>query len=481
MRIAFVFPIQQPHSKDKPLTTPMQVNLGISYISSLLKLKGHLTRLFVLSRNNRSQIERALDEFDPQLICFTALATTYYLVQDFARNYKVRKPNVFLIAGGCHVSLNPERVIADPFDAICIGEGEYPTSELATQLEQGLSPSQIPNLWINKGTAIERNPPRPFMGNLDSLPFPDRQIWEQWIRYSQEPPAILIGRGCPFNCTYCCNHRLARLASGQYNRFRSPQNILEEVKQYLIDYPETKEVYFETETIGTNPNFVLQLCSALEQFNHERVQPVAFSVNLRITPNMNYGTLFEALHRANFKAVEIGLESGSERIRREVLRRIYSNSDIIKAVTFARRYGLKVNLYVMIGLPHETPEDFQQTVELTRQCQPDIVNLSIFYPYPGTELASLCEEDQLLDRRVDIERVRERRQPVLTLPDFPQKQVIQSYIWFEYNVFRGYRPLPKLLIRVLFRKVTTSSALTRFFNFWLDIPLFYTLKQKLIG
>lgn len=481
MKIAFVFPITDAYSRKKPIGFPITINLGISYISSVLKLSGHSTCLSVLTQSNGDQIERSLDEFSPQMICFTAVSTSYYLIKDFARTYKKRHPRIFLLAGGCHVSLNPEEAIADSFDAICIGEGEYPTLELAAQLEQGISPSGIKNLWIKNGIDIEKNPTRPFMENLDKLPFPDRQMWKEWIRYPEKLTAILLSRGCPFKCTYCCNHKLARLAGGRYHRFRSPQNILDELNEYLTEHAQTKEIYFETETIATNLNYALQLCSSLEQFNREREQPLAFGANFRITPNTDYETLFEAFHRANFKSINIGLESGSESVRREILNRIYSNDDITKAATFARKYGIRINLFVMVGLPGETLRDFQQTIEVTRKTQPGSLKISMFYPYPGTELASRCKEEGLIDERIDTQSARERVEPVLNLSDFPKKQVLRSYIWFEYNVFKGYKPLHKIFIGVLQRKVITSPSLLRIFRFLLNIPLCVDLRNKLVN
>jgi len=481
MRIAFIFPVSDPHSRNRPLRYPASMNMGISYISSVLKANNQETRLFVLSPSNRDHIKKLMGEFDPQLICFTAVSTTYYLISDFSRVYKEKHPQVFLVAGGCHVSLNPDEVINDSFDAICIGEGEYSTLELVKQLEQGLLPSKIANLWIKKGFNIEKNLPRPFIDGLDRIPFPDRNMWNDWIRYPNGLATILLSRGCPFKCTYCCNHKLARLAGGNYCRFRDPQHILDEIREYVLEHPQTKTLYLESETIAVSIDKALQLCSLLEQFNKEFRQPLEFGVNLRIVPNMNFGLLFQALSRANFKFVNIGLESGSERVTKEILKRKYSNNDIIQAVKSLRKYGLKLNLFIMLGLPGETLLDFQQTIEITRKCQPDSYYLSIFYPYPGTELATKCIEQNLIENNIDIQNIRERYQPVLNLPDFPKKQILHSYIWFDYYVSKNYQPIYKILIRVLMHKVTTSPRLGAIFNFLLNIPLLVNLKNKLVN
>lgn len=480
MKVAFIYPIVDERAESQPIRFPYSIHMGISYISSVLKQNGHLTRLFVLTRKNQEQIEKLLAEFTPRLICFTSVSTTYYLIKQFASQFKEKCPQIFLIAGGCHVSLNPEEAIADSFDAICIGEGEYPVLELADQLEKGLIPSKIQNLWIKQGNNIEKNPTRLFIENIDELPFPDRKMWTEWIRYPEELSFILLSRGCPFKCTYCCNHKLADLATGKYNRFRSAKNIVDELKEYLTDYPQTKALYFETETIGTNLKLALEICDMLEKLNKERKQPLAFGINLRVVPNVDYDTLFEALHRGNFKFVGIGLESGSERMRREVLNRIYSNDDIVKVVTLAKKYGINVRLYIMVGLPSETPEDFKQTIELTRKCQPCFYDVFIFYPYPGTELARVCREQGLIDDSIDIQRVRERLVPVLNLPGFSKKQVLKSYIWIEYNVSKNSKPLFKILLHVLERKIITSPFLGRLFDFLWSIPIVLRMKNRII-
>lgn len=481
MKIAFVFPINITSTANKPIRVQTSINLGISYMSSALKHRGHMTRLFVLTRNNQHHIERSLAEFSPQLVCFTAVSTTYYLARNFSTIYKKRHPDTFLLAGGCYVSLNPETVIADMFDAICVGEGEYPVVELVERLEMGLERFDIPNIWRKNGTAIVRNPTRPVIENLDDLIFPDRAVWNEWIRYPQTTPAVLISRGCPFNCTYCCHHKLSRLAQGKYYRFRSPTNILDEIKDVVEMYPETKEILLETETIYINLNYIQDLCSVLQKFNSTRVRPIAFSANLRIMPNTNYDSLFQSLHQGNFSYISIGLESGSEKVRSAVLNRNYSNDDIIRTIASARRHGLKTQLYVMIGLPGETRSDFQQTIELIRKCQPDICTHNMFYPYPGTEIFRLCNEQHLIDKRVDVEGVNERRQPVLSLPEFSAKQVLRSFIWFDYKAFKGHKPLYKLLFRTLQNMVLTSPILEKVSNYLLDIEILFLIKNRLVN
>ncbi|MFX0094637.1 MAG: B12-binding domain-containing radical SAM protein, partial [Candidatus Hodarchaeota archaeon] len=351
---------------------------GISYISAVLKSHGYQTDLLFLTRATKTRIiDQHIVNFQPQIICFTAVTLEYFFISKIAKYIKNKFPDIFLIIGGLHASLNPKQVIRGFFDAVCIGEGEYPTLELVQHLEQGKKPNQIQNLWI-KGKIVEKKPIREFIQNLDDLPFPDREMWQKWIKPSKKS-LILIGRGCPFQCPYCCNHALRKLASGKYVRLRSVENILLEVQDVVTRFPETELIHFEIETLGINREFDLKLCSELEKFSNQRLKPLNFSVNLRITPNQDYEPLIYALKKANFNLIMIGVESGSERIRKSILKRYYSNTDIIKAIRLAKKHGLAVRTYNMIGFPGETVADFKQTIQVNRACLPDQIPLYIFF------------------------------------------------------------------------------------------------------
>jgi radical SAM superfamily enzyme YgiQ (UPF0313 family) len=280
----------------------------------------------------------------------------------------------------------------------------------------------------------------------------EKALYDKQTRFS-----VLLGRGCPFQCTYCSNHALSKLASGPYVRFRSPDNIAQEIRENHEKLPSVEEVYLEVETFGVRQKWAIELCSKLERLNATLPQPLRFGVNLRVTPHTDYEPLFKALKRSNFRFVNIGLESGSERIRSEVLKRNYSNEDIINAVQSARRFGLQVSFLNLIGVPGETISDFYETVKMNRICLPDWHGTSIFYPYPGTELHDLCKKQGLLQGGIETEV--ERTTAVLDLPGFSKKQIQRSYIWFDYYVYKGTRPMYWTFLRNL---VTDLEAIPFF-------------------
>ncbi len=465
MNVLFIHSEKDAFSAEKPIISQTLMPFGISYISSFLKAHGYETELLVMSqKTNFAVVDRKMEGFPPKLVCFTAVFSEYKFIVSIARYIKDRYPDSYLLVGGPNVSLNPEECLTDPFDAICIGEGEVAALELIRQLENKEAPSHIPNLWIKSSSGIQKNPTSPFFQELDRFPFPDRDMWQDWIKNRDAAWPVLLGRGCPFLCTYCSNHALRKLAEGKYVRYRSIENIVCEIQDITNRDPEAKKFYLEIETFAANMTWALKLCEALEKLNAEYERPLSFGVNLRITPDISLTELFLAMEKANFEYVNIGLESGSEKVRRNVLKRNYSNSDLKTAVALAKQYGLKVNLTIMVGIPDETEEDFKDTIEVARACMPDYYELYIYFPYPGTELHRLAKQKGYIADGLSVER--ERSRVTVKMPDFREEQILSNYIWFEYNLYKGYRPFLQIMATVLRNKIYATPKLYNLTN-WL--------------
>ncbi len=468
MRVLLIFTLNDVQSARRPIRTPEITQLGLSYLSAVLQSAGHETRLAVLSRvfheaGNRI-LEETLHSFQPDVVGFHAVSSEFAFVSEVAALTQRLRPQAKLIIGGPHATLDPASTM-ERFDAACLGEGEYPLLEYVGQLAEGKVPSGIANLWLRQGATIEKNAARPFLKDLDDLPLPDRAMWEPWIDEDLgAKPSVLLGRGCPFQCTYCSHHVLRTVGSGPYVRFRKPEKIVEEIESILQHSPHYGEIYLEQETIGVNAKWSASLFDALADFNARREKPVTFGVNLAVAPNIEYLALFAGMKRANVRYVNIGLESGSERLRREVLHRRYANDNLIEAVKTAKEFGLKVALFNMIGLPTETPEEHEETVRINRLCQPDWNYTSIFYPYPGTDLYKLCEERGLLNGHGPVTIGMERSQAILDLPEFPRKAVQRCYEWFDYKVYRGHRARYRLLAKVVRGKIKARPGLNRFYR-----------------
>ncbi|MCK4257913.1 MAG: B12-binding domain-containing radical SAM protein [Halanaerobiales bacterium] len=427
-------------SKEKPLYANDEIQFGISYISAMLKNNNHHIDLFIISKKTRIvEIEQVVERCKPDLICLSAVFREYESIVNTANKLKATYPNTYLLGGGPHITLNPEVAIQEAFDAICIGEGEFATLELVDQLEKDIKPHGIQNLWIKQDASIERNPTRKFCENLDVFPFPDRQMWQKYITNPKTPHVILVGRGCPFDCTYCCNHALREVAEGRYVRFRSPENVIEEVDQVIKQFAENDTIYFEVEAININVKYLEYFCTKLEEYNKTLKRDVFYGVNFRIISSQDVNHIFHLLRKANITYLNIGLESGSERIRQEMMKRNYSNDDVRQVVKLAKRYRILSMLYVMLGIPTETVEDFHETVNLVKECQPHFAQLNIFCPYPGTYLYEYCLEHNLIKPSF---RDHGRNVAVLDYPQFSAKEIQKQYYLFYPEVYaknKGHR------------------------------------------
>jgi radical SAM superfamily enzyme YgiQ (UPF0313 family) len=480
VRILFVFSLRDVLTANRPLATLGDIHVGLSYISACLKERQHTTQLLVLSSEWRSsslsRLETTVREFDPQIVAFTAVSTQFPFIQSAAELVSERWPEKFLLLGGMHASLRPAEAIQGPFNAICIGEGEFPTVELAEQLTAGKQPSGIANLWFKRADgSIERNPTREFLPNLDQLPFPDRQLWEDWVMSPAKTHHMLQpSRGCPFGCTYCSNHAIRKISGGKYVRFRSPASILSELRHLKERYPELESLYLQSETIAVDLEWLETLSHQVHELNQQFQPPIAFACNFRVTRSLLTDSVFGALERLGVRTIEIGLESGSERLRAQVLRRNYTNEEFVQAVTLARRHGMKVNVYNMIGLPGESLSDYEETVAVNHQVCPDQSLTSIFFPYPGTDLYERCQEQGLLK---DLRQVTsERDRPALNLPGFSTRQIQTAYDWFEYRIYAGHRPFHYRLRKVLRNKIRSHKL--SHLVFMRCLPLWYALRRR---
>lgn len=431
MRVLFVYSTRDCLSARHPLASLQDIHVGLAYISAFLKARGHATQLVVVNSEtpepSREAILSAAAAFDPRVIAFTAVSTQYPFVRSAAAHLARARPGAFLLLGGVHASVRTEAVSRDVWDAVCVGEGEHATAELVAQLEAGQSPRGIPNLWLKQGDgAIEKNACRDFLQALDALPLPDRALWHPWVRPEGFAHHVIQpSRGCPYQCTYCSNHALRRMAGGKYVRFRSPQALARELAQLRKDYPGVTDVYLQSETLAVNLRWLAEFSREMRAFNESLPRPLVFTCNFRVAPRLVTNAVFDALARAGVRTIEIGLESGSERIRREVLRRDYSNEDFQRAVTLARHRGMRVNVYNLIGIPGETPADHAETVAANHRARPDRSLTSIFFPYPGTDLhqhgatQGWIREDSLLTA--------ERKVASLDLPTFPRRDIQRAY------------------------------------------------------
>ncbi|MFC1679666.1 B12-binding domain-containing radical SAM protein, partial [Elusimicrobiota bacterium] len=285
-------------------------------------------------------------------------------------------------------------------------------------------------------------------------PFPERERYGYERLSRKEGFAIfMFSRGCPFSCTYCCNHAIARTYNLHSNkpRYRSPGRSVEEIKLLREKFP-FERVFICDDTFGLNKDWTREFC---ERYAAEVGIPLVCQLRVNIVTD----ELMRHLKRANCVHVSCGVESGNDYIRNKVMRRNISERQIVDAYALFKRYGIASNAINLIGLPHETTAAIWDTIRLNRKIRPDSSGVNIFYPYRGTQLGDYCFEEGLVDEEEYLRFSSERRDSVLNFPPEFKRELRDFHAGWETLAFK-YRPVK------LARTLATKFVKPRYPRLW---------------
>ena len=409
----------------------LSYHYGLGSLSSVLKKSGHETSLQYLYGNyDPKPLLQKIDEFKPDIIGITTVSFQFKYIKRLLKD--ISGYGIFTICGGPHISLAPYELEKTQYlDAVCVGEGEFALLELVNALERNEDITKIKNIWVKKDGKIFSNPSRPFMEDLDSLPFVDRELFDfQEIIYSDYDRAeFMCSRGCPYSCTYCSNSGLRKVSEGKYVRFRSIENVVAEIKDVVTRY-RVKSVYLNDDVFTINKGYVETFCNL-----YKKEVGLPFEINTRVE-NLTLEIL-EMLKDAGCYRIAMGLEQGDEKFRKDILNRTMSNAKIEEAFILAKKVGLQTKTFNIVGFPFETVEIHMGTVNLNRKIQPSSVVIYIFEPYPGTPLYDLCVENNFIEKEREDEEFVSRTDTILKLPMFPRKEILKCYRRFPWRVYGG--------------------------------------------
>lgn len=361
------------------------------------------------------EVTKIFDKYRPDVLAFSTTTSQFKHVARISRMLRAFSPDTYQICGGPHPTLAPEETLnGAPFDAVCIGEGEEVMVEVLEALESKRSPD-IPGVMLRGGSGFVS--PRPFIADLDSLPFLDREIFREYIPLERYPHAVLTTRGCPFACSYCSNHALQKVSPGRYVRARSVAHVMGEVEALRKAFPKMDYLYMEDEAVGLNKELWEGLLPALGKTG------LKFGCNYRIgacDPDFLW-----KMAKAHFCRVNIGIESGNEWLREHVLKRRYTNDQIRETYRIAKKNKMATKSYNLVGLPFETPKMFQETIDINREVRPEFTILNAVFPYPGTEMRKVVDWLGLIKKGAeDEDGFRERTGYALDFPSFPRGMVV---------------------------------------------------------
>ncbi len=408
-------------------TGQVSEQLGICYLSAVLKKHGHKTDLFDATYLLYEPFEKIIgklfskiDIFRPDVICFSCRSLEFPFAKRIAeairKNYSTK-----IIFGGIYPTIEPEEVLkCDAIDYVCIGEGEQALLELIEHIDKD---KPINNIWTKK----RKTKLNPLIQNMDKLPFPDRDLFNI---PDENHNLIMTSRGCPYTCTYCFNNIVNKKYPGQkYVRFRSVENVLKEVKELAAKY-KLNHIFFCDDVFTFDKKRLLEFCQKYKEIE------IPFACNAR-TEQIDKEIAL-ALKNAGCIEVRIGIETGNEKLRREVLHRYANNDSIRNAFRVCREVGLKTYSFNMIGLPFETKNTIYQTFQINREIKPDNFQVSILYPFEGSEIYGIYKKNGYRPKNEKLQSFME--DSIFKFPNLTEKELL-AYHRFS----RIYVKLPRSL------------------------------------
>jgi len=371
-------------------------NLGLMYLSAYLQREGHEARIFIDVKGSNAVAD--VEAYRPQVLGFSCTTGLHHWALEFARAYKAKHAETVILMGGPHPTFYPQMIEDPAVDYVCVGEGEEAAVDLAKALEGQGDPEAIPNLWTKRDGQLISNPVRPLLQNLDALPFPDRSYYDRYPFTARETSKNFIsGRGCAYKCNFCANHTLMELyhGKGKYVRFRSQENVIEEIRQVRRNYP-LRFVGFSDDILIINKKWLFPF---LDLYRREIGLPFLSTVRANLVDE----EIAAALKEAGCISCVFGIESGVERIRNDVLAKGVKDEDIYQAARLLKKHKIRFGTYNMVGLPGETVEDAFQTVKINARVRPDFPWCSVLQPYPGTQIRKRIEQD--IGRELPVDEI----------------------------------------------------------------------------
>jgi anaerobic magnesium-protoporphyrin IX monomethyl ester cyclase len=353
------------------------------------------------------EVRSVISEYAPAVVGISAKSSTFASAIRAAGIAKEINPEIIVVVGGPHPSAMFSK-IPDPagekdssagitydntgisnhdIDIFVVGEGEETIVELLQTLEKGKDWADICGIIFRKKQGFIMTPPRRLAENLDLFPFPHQYVRDVLKDFESYPLTafgnIFATRGCSYQCLFCGS----RSIWGRGVRFRSPQNVAEEILK-LRDVG-VNDIHFDDDTFGVTGRYIEALCSVIKS----SCPGIRWSceIHVRLVNDKNISLMKEA----GCNLIQLGIESGNNGILKEI-RKGFTVEEALAACKLIKAYDIKLETFFMAGFPQETEASLNDTAEVIEEIECDKIIYSIFTPYPGTEAFELCRNKGMI-------------------------------------------------------------------------------------
>lgn len=378
--------------------------LGHGYLASYLESRGRSVELFDSTFDDDHRgFTRALDAIRPRVVGVYGHILSRDHAFAFAREARAR--NLLAVAGGPDATGYYDDYLNGGFDIVVRSEGEEAAAEILDWHAAGADPRELRRIlgiaYLVDGRVVV-NERRPFLADLDALPFPrrDEHIYHPYLaawrrRHGHGSLSVIGARGCPFDCAFCY-----RPVFGREYRMRSPANIIAEIedasRRFGVDH-----FRFVDDTFVVHKKWVHEISDRM------RTRGLKLTFECLSRADLMTDELATDLAAMGVRRVYFGMESGSNRVLRHMNKRLTVEQSLNAART-VRRHGLEFLSWIMLGYPGETKEDIRMTRDMLVAMKPDIVSISVAFPIRGTPFYEEVK-DRLARRRNLWRRTAENR------------------------------------------------------------------------
>lgn len=393
----FSFVNARPDNPETSTMTYASPPLGILYIAAVLEKAGiEVSALDQTSKNSSAEsVADWVMKEDPDILGISTILTSSLIAPEIAQKVKERNPNITIVFGNHHATNNAERILSKypSVDIIVRGEGEQTSLQLVDCLKSNGSLKDVSGITFRHNNEIISNPEKPLTKDIDSLPFPDRDLLDTEYHNTvvgivvapKKFTTILSSRGCAFRCCFCSCTSMAH----NLWRPRAVDNIIEEM--HLLESQGYRQLMFVDDNFTLDQKRVIELCQRMQK---EKIN-MEWICEGRVDQSSD--ALFREMVKAGCRMIYFGIESANQKVL-DYFGKGTTPDQSRNATKLARETGIDVIVgSFIIGSPGESREEVQNTLEFTRQIKIDIPQINLLQANPGTRLWEELKSKGLLD------------------------------------------------------------------------------------
>jgi anaerobic magnesium-protoporphyrin IX monomethyl ester cyclase len=414
--------------------------IGLAYIAAVLRENGAKVRIIDAKSlgMTHKKLSKEIEKEKPDIAGINVFTFQQRNAMHTAERIKAVSPSTKVVVGGPHIHPQHEEVANNSFVDFCVrGEGEITMLKLINAISTGGDLRKVKGITFKEGKEIIVTPDRPFIKDLDSLPFPARDLlpnhlYKGLALFGQNIYTLITAsRGCPFRCHFCSVSHFWSI-----HRSRSVENVVDEMEHIYNDYG-IRYLRFTDELLPVNRKWMMEFCKTIVKRGLSKEIVWSCDGHVKVMTR----EMINAMSRANCGYIFYGIEFGNQRIL-DLSGKGTTLTQIRKAVEMTKEAGIAIEGNFMMGYPTETKETIEETIKLARNLNLNACFFCIVTPFPGTELYRYCKENNLLKTEsweeydyfapgqsvIKLKNIDDRE-----LAELYRKAKIESYFTFAQN------------------------------------------------